>query len=123
MAQDSWLVNATAPSTRRPGLGALAPPAGRVGARVHLVLARDRGGLAVVLFGDRCAARFGPDYERVLLHEVPELAVVLDDQAGAVWLNRRLEPYHTAVDYLASASPSSKGDTSTSKVPERRSVT
>lgn len=84
---------------------------------------RDRGGLAIVLFGDRCAATFGDKYERTLLHEIPELAVDLDDSAGAEWLNRRLAPYRTAVDYLASASPSSKGDTSTSKVPERRSVT
>ena len=60
---------------------------------------RDRGGLSIVLFGDRCAATFGSKYERTLLHEIPELAVDLDDDAGAEWLNRRLEPYRTAVDY------------------------
>ena len=39
---------------------------------------RNRGGLAVVLFGDRCAADFGPGFERTLLHEVTELTVGLD---------------------------------------------
>jgi len=58
---------------------------------------RNPGGMAVVLFGDRCAADFGPDYERVLLHEVPELAVALDDKAGAEWLNRLLETYRVAI--------------------------
>jgi hypothetical protein len=59
---------------------------------------RDRGGLAVVLFGDRLAASFGKDYERILLHEIPELAVDLDDAAGAEWLNRLLAPYRAAVE-------------------------
>jgi hypothetical protein len=57
---------------------------------------RDRGRLAVVLFGDRLAATFGKDYERVLLHEVPELADSLDDVDGAEWLNGLLERYRVA---------------------------
>jgi len=65
---------------------------------------RDQGEPAIILFGDRCAATFGGNYERTLLHEVPELAVDLDDDAGAEWLNRRLEPYHVAVDYPGHAS-------------------
>ena len=58
---------------------------------------RDPGSLAVILFGDRCAADFGLDYPAVLLHEVPELAVILDDTDGAVWLNQLLEPYRAAI--------------------------
>lgn len=58
---------------------------------------RDRGGLAVVLFGDRLATAFGNDYERILLHEVPELAVSLDDEDGADWLNGLLGRYRVAV--------------------------
>lgn len=58
---------------------------------------RDRGGLAIILFGDRCAATFGTDYQRYLLHEVPELAVDLDDKAGAEWLNGLLQPYRVEV--------------------------
>jgi len=58
---------------------------------------RNRGGLAVVLFGDRCAADFGVGYERVLLHEVTELTVDLDDEPGATWLNETLKPYRVAV--------------------------
>ena len=60
----------------------------------------DRGGLAIVLFGDRCAAAFGADYQRTLLHEVPELAVDLDDEPGVEWLNERLEDWRVAVPYL-----------------------
>jgi hypothetical protein len=59
---------------------------------------RDRGRLAVVLFGDRLAAAFGPHYERALLHEVPELAVSLDDEAETGWLSGLLEPYRVAVE-------------------------
>jgi hypothetical protein len=58
---------------------------------------RDLGNTAIVLFGDRCAAAFGSDYERLLLHEIPELAVDLDDAAGVEWLNSMLEPYRVAV--------------------------
>lgn len=58
---------------------------------------RDRGRSVIVLFGDRCATMFGTDYERNLLHEVSELAIDLDDKAGADWLNGLLEPYRVAV--------------------------
>ena len=59
---------------------------------------RDRGGWAIILFGDRCAATFGASYEESLLHEVPELAVELGDKAGADWLNRLLQPWRVAVE-------------------------
>ena len=58
---------------------------------------RNTGGRAIVLFGDRCAAEFGDDYERTLLYDVPPLAVDLDDKAGADWLTARLEPFRVAV--------------------------
>jgi hypothetical protein len=60
---------------------------------------RDPGGRAVILFGDRCAARFGAEYGRAMLHEIPELAVKFDSVAGTAWLNRRLAPYRAAVEY------------------------
>lgn len=60
---------------------------------------RDPGGRAIILFGDRCAAMFGEEYDRTMLHEVPDLRVDLDKEAGAEWLNRCLEPYRTAVAY------------------------
>jgi hypothetical protein len=58
---------------------------------------RDRGGMAVILFGDRLAADFGSSYERVLLHEVTELATDLGDAAGANWLNEQLRHFRAAV--------------------------
>lgn len=54
--------------------------------------------MAIVLFGDRLAASFGMDYERVLLHEVPELAVDLDDPGAADWLDALLESYRVTVE-------------------------
>lgn len=58
---------------------------------------RNRGGLAVVLFGDRCAADFGAGYERVLLHEVTELTVDLDDKDGTAWLREVLKNYRVTI--------------------------
>lgn len=58
---------------------------------------RNRGGLAVVLFGDRCAEDFGAGYERVLLHEVTDLTVDLDDKAGTAWLREVLKDYRVTV--------------------------
>jgi hypothetical protein len=58
---------------------------------------RNRSGLAIVLFGDRCAQDFGSGYEQVLLHEVTELAIDLDDEAGANWLNEQLRRYRVTV--------------------------
>lgn len=58
---------------------------------------RNRGGLVVVLFGDRCAADFGAEYERVLLHEVTELTVHLDDKDGTAWLRELLKSYRVTI--------------------------
>jgi RES domain len=58
---------------------------------------RNRGGLAVVLFGDRCAADFGPGYERILLHEVTELTVDLDDKDGTTWLREVFKSYRVTI--------------------------
>jgi hypothetical protein len=58
---------------------------------------RNRGGQAVVLFGDRCAADFGPRYERILLHEITELAVDLDDKDGTTWLREILKNYRVII--------------------------
>jgi RES domain len=58
---------------------------------------RNRGGLAVVLFGDRCAADFGAGYERILLHEVTELTVDLDDKDGSAWLREVLKNYRVTI--------------------------
>ena len=98
IGQDSWLINAPArdyPQTRAWAHWLRGQAAWAQG--FTWSSARDQGSLAVVLFGDRCEDIFGPDYARVLLHEVPELAVVLDDKDGALWLNRLLEPYRAAI--------------------------
>jgi len=58
---------------------------------------RNRGGLAVVLFGDRCAEDFGHGYERILLHEVTDLTIDLDDKEGAAWLNDVLKNYRVTI--------------------------
>jgi RES domain len=58
---------------------------------------RNRGGLAIVLFGDRCGAAFGAGYERGLLHEVPELAVDLDEKDGTGWLREALKSYRVTI--------------------------
>jgi len=100
IGQDHWLVSASGPEyAQTRGWGHwLRRQAGWAHGFIWSSL-RDRDGLAIILFGDRCAAAFGPDYERALLHEVPELAVDLDDEFGAEWLNRRLEPYRVAARY------------------------
>lgn len=61
---------------------------------------RDRGGLAVVLFGDRLARDFGDDYEKTLPRDVPEQAADLGDEAGADWANERLRPYRAILSPL-----------------------
>jgi hypothetical protein len=58
---------------------------------------RNMGGTAIVLFGDRCAAAFGDDYEETLLHDIPPLAVDLDDKAGADWLTERLKAFRVGI--------------------------
>ena len=80
VAQDHWLVTANGPqyAQTRGWAHWLRQQAPWAHGFIWPSL-RDRGGLAVVLFGDRCAARFGDEYERTMLHEIPELAVDLDD--------------------------------------------
>jgi hypothetical protein len=100
IGQDGWLVMASGPEYAQ--TRGWAHWLRRQAAWAHGFIwssLRDRGGMAVVLFGDRCAAAFGNDYERVLLHNVPELTVDLDNDAGAEWLNTRLNPYRVAVRY------------------------
>jgi|HubBroStandDraft_1064217.scaffolds.fasta_scaffold06962_5 hypothetical protein len=58
---------------------------------------RNLGGTAIILFGDRCEAAFGHDYERTLLHNIPGLALRLDDKSGADWLTERLRALRAAV--------------------------
>jgi hypothetical protein len=60
---------------------------------------RNRGGVAVVLFGDRCAKDFGDGYEHALLHEVPELGTDLDTRPGTAWLRKALKPYRVAIPH------------------------
>ena len=61
---------------------------------------RDRGGLAVVLFGDRLARHFGDDYEQTLPREVTQPAANLGDGAGLSWANERLRAYRAIVSPL-----------------------
>jgi len=98
VGQDAWLV--TAPPNQYPQTRAWAHWLRSQARWAHGFIwssLRDPGSMAVVLFGDRCAADFGTDYERALLHEVPELAIDLDDKDGTEWLNRLLEPYRVAI--------------------------
>ena len=91
IGQDSWLV--TAPGAEygqtRDWAHWLRRQAGWAHGLVWDSL-RDRGSLALVLFGDRLARDFGTDYEKALLREIPELAVFLGDEAGATWASERL---------------------------------
>jgi hypothetical protein len=100
VAQDHWLVTAAGPqyAQTRGWAHWLRQQAPWAAGFVWPSL-RDPGGRAVILFSDRCAARFGDEYERAMLHEIPELAVKFDDVAGTAWLNRRLAPYRAAVEY------------------------
>lgn len=98
VAQDAWLV--TSPGHDYPQTRAWAHWLRRHAPWAHGLIwssLRNPGRPAITLFGDRCAADFGADYESSLLHEVPELAVDLDDKAGIEWLNGLLEPYRVAV--------------------------
>lgn len=98
IGQDDWLV--TAPAHQYPQTRAWAHWLRREAGWAHGLIwsaHRDPGGLAVLLFGDRCATDFGPDYDHALLHEVPELGFVLGDKDGAVRLNRLLTPYRAAI--------------------------
>ena len=99
VAQDHWLVTASGPEyAQTRGWGHWLRSQAKWAHGFIWDSLRDRGGLAVVLFGDRLAAAFGKDYERVLLHEIPELAVPLDDVTEAEWLRGLLEQYRVAVE-------------------------
>lgn len=111
IGQDAWLVTGHGPDyedTRKWGHW-LRRQAGWAHGIVWESL-RNRGGLAVVLFGDRCAADFGAGYERVLLHQVTELDVDLDDKDGTAWLRKVLKDYRVTIPprrSLPAAAPSS----------------
>ena len=83
--------------TRRPGTG-------RTGyARRHWAHGliwdskRDRGGLALVLFGDRIARDFGDGYEKTLPREVTQAVGDLGQGDGLSWANERLRPYRAVI--------------------------
>jgi hypothetical protein len=98
IGQDSWLVDADGnqyAQTRAWGhwLRRQAEWACGIAWSSH----RNRGGTAIVLFGDRCAAAFGTNYEQAILYEIPPLAVFLGDEAGARWLTGRFRKYRIGV--------------------------
>jgi hypothetical protein len=98
IGQDSWLV--TAPGQQYPQTRDWAHWLRRQAPWAHGLVwdsLRDRGSLALVLFGDRLARDFGADYEKALLREVPELAVHLGDEDGRAWVNERLRLYRAVV--------------------------
>ena len=96
VGQDAWLVTATEYSQTRAWARWLRGEAKWAYGLIWPSL-RDPGSMAVILFGDRCAAEFGPGYPAALLHEVPELGIDLGDTDGAVWLNHLLEPYRASI--------------------------
>ena len=58
---------------------------------------RDRGGLALVLFGDRLTRDFGDGYENTLARDITVLAADLGQGSGLNWANERLAPYRAIV--------------------------
>lgn len=58
---------------------------------------RDRGGLALVLFGDRLIRDFGDDYESILLRDVTVMATDLGQGSGLNWANERLRHYRAVI--------------------------
>jgi hypothetical protein len=58
---------------------------------------RVRGGLAIVLFGDRLARDFGDDYEQTLPRAVTGQVADLGDPAGTAWANDQLRHYGAIV--------------------------
>jgi len=58
---------------------------------------RDRGGLAIVVFGDRLARDFGYEHEQTLPREITEGAADLGDATGSAWANERLIRFHAIV--------------------------
>lgn len=101
IGQDDWLVGCSTPDY--PHTRDWAHWLRRETAWAHGLIwdsKRDRGGLAVVLFGDRLARDFGEDYEQTLPREVTRLAADLGDAAGVKWANERLGPYRAIVSPL-----------------------
>lgn len=98
IAQDAWLVTASGPEYAQTRSWAhwLRGQAKWAHGFIWDSL-RDRSRPAIVLFGDRLRADFGNDYERILLHEVPELAVDLDDKDRLDWLNGLFRRQRVAV--------------------------
>jgi hypothetical protein len=98
IGQDDWLVSCPPrdyPQTRDWGhwLRRAAP-------RTHGLIwdsKRDRGGLALVLFGDRIAGDFGDGYENTLPREVTKAADDLGQGDGLSWANERLRPYRAVI--------------------------
>lgn len=91
IGQDSWLVSC--PGCDYPYTRDWAHWLRRQAAWAHGLIwdsHRVRGGLAVVLFGDRLARDFGNDYEKTLPREVTERAADLSDAAGSAWANNHL---------------------------------
>jgi RES domain len=58
---------------------------------------RNMGGTAIVLFGDRCAAVFGSDYQQTLLYDIPPLSVDLADDTGTEYLTERFRAFHIGI--------------------------
>jgi hypothetical protein len=88
--QDDWLIRCPAaeyPQTRNWGHWLRAQATWAQG--FIWPSSRDLDGRNLILFGDRCATG--------ALREVSELAVDLDDAAGARWLNEQLGPVRIAV--------------------------
>jgi hypothetical protein len=59
--------------------------------------ARNMGGTAIILFGDRCAASFGGNYQQALLYDVPPLSVDLGDKIGAEYLTERFKAHRIGI--------------------------
>ncbi|HET7018356.1 MAG TPA: RES family NAD+ phosphorylase [Streptosporangiaceae bacterium] len=98
VGQDAWLINATKSeyAQTRGWAHWLRTQAGWAQGIAWPSL-RNTGGTAVILFGDRCAMSFGPDYGHGLLHAVPSLSINLDDRFGIEWLNERLGQFNSGI--------------------------
>ena len=99
IGQDTWLVSC--PAAEYPWTRDWAHWLRRQASWAHGFIwdsNRDRGGLAMVLFGDRLARDFGAAYEQTLPREIRKLADDLGDPAGVKWVNERLRgPYRAIV--------------------------
>jgi RES domain len=100
IGQDAWLV--TAPGRDYPQTRDWAHWLRRQAPWAHGLAwdsLRNRGSIAVVLFGDRLGADSGPGWEKLVLREEPQLAVDLDDgAAGTTWLAHLLSRFRATID-------------------------